>query len=80
VRVVTVGGTAAATPTATTATSSTNKKAKKAKVATPKPATSKVKGTNLKLPAKAVVKVGSPGTGPGYQHGKFTGNFFGGGG
>ncbi len=29
-------------------------------------------------PAKAV-HVGSPGSGPGYQQGKFTGNFFGGG-
>ena len=33
-------------------------------------------GTILK-PKKAVVTVGSPGTGPGYQNGKFTGNFFG---
>jgi hypothetical protein len=28
-------------------------------------------------PPKAVVTVGSPGKGPGYQNGKFTGNFFG---
>ena len=33
-----------------------------------------------KTPPKAVVKVGSPGKGPGYQNGKFTGNFFGPGG
>jgi hypothetical protein len=34
-------------------------------------------GGKLLKPPKAVVTVGSPGTGPGYQHGKFTGNFFG---
>lgn len=30
-------------------------------------------------PPQKTVKVGSPGKGPGYQHGHFTGNFFGGG-
>lgn len=31
-----------------------------------------------KAPPKAVVKVGTPGKGPGYQKGHFTGKFFGG--
>jgi hypothetical protein len=52
---------------------------KKASAAQAQQAANKIKGTSLKLPKKAVVKVGQPGTGPGYQHGKFTGNFFGGG-
>ena len=42
-------------------------------------AAQKIKGTSIKLPKKAVVKTGTPGHGPGYQKGKFTGNFFGGG-
>jgi hypothetical protein len=52
---------------------------KKASAAQAQNAADKIKGTNLKLPAKSVVKVGTPGKGPGYQNGKFTGNFFGGG-
>jgi len=52
---------------------------KKATAADVQKAADKIKGTNLKLPKKAVVKVGQPGHGPGYQNGKFTGNFFGGG-
>ena len=87
VQVVTVGGggvSAGAASTAATGaasarhakTKSTGKRASSADVAK---AAQQIKGTNLKLPKKAVVKVGQPGTGPGYQHGKFTGNFFGGG-
>jgi len=52
---------------------------KKATAAQAQSAANKIKGTSVKLPKKAVVTVGTPGTGPGYQHGKFTGNFFGGG-
>jgi hypothetical protein len=52
---------------------------KKATAADAQKAADKIKGTNLTLPKKAVVKVGQPGHGPGYQNGKFTGNFFGGG-
>ena len=52
---------------------------KKATAAQAQQAANKIKGANLKLPKKAVVTVGTPGTGPGYQKGKFTGNFFGGG-
>jgi hypothetical protein len=86
VQVVTVGGGGANTA-ATAATAGTNGKSGKGLKSTGKSATSadaakaakKIKGTSIKLPKKAVVKVGSPGTGPGYQHGKFTGNFFGGG-
>jgi hypothetical protein len=52
---------------------------KKATAAQAQQAADKIKGTDLKLPKKAVVKVGQPGHGPGYQNGKFTGNFFGGG-
>jgi|tagenome__1003787_1003787.scaffolds.fasta_scaffold20963869_2 hypothetical protein len=33
--------------------------------------------TGGKAPANPVVTVGSPGTGPGYKNGKFTGDFFG---
>jgi len=85
VQVVTVGGGATGTPTATTAAS--GGKAAKSGKTSGKAATSaaaakaaeKIKGTSIKLPKKSVVKVGSPGHGPGYQKGKFTGNFFGGG-
>jgi hypothetical protein len=52
---------------------------KKATAADAQKAADKIKGTDLKLPKKAVVKVGQPGHGPGYQNGRFTGNFFGGG-
>jgi hypothetical protein len=38
------------------------------------------KAAPAKTAVPKVVKVGSAGTGPGYQKGKFTGNFFGGGG
>jgi hypothetical protein len=85
VQVVTVGGGGAGTATAA-GTSAGGKAAKTGKKAG-KGATSadaakaaeKIKGADIKLPAKSVVKVGAPGKGPGYQHGKFTGNFFGGG-
>jgi hypothetical protein len=85
VQVVTVGSGGAASTGGATASGaksaktvkSTGKAASSADVAK---AAKKIKGTNLTLPKKAVVKVGSPGTGPGYDkktH-KFTGNFFGG--
>jgi hypothetical protein len=88
VQVVTVPGagsgtasTAATTTASDASTGSSTSSAKKAKSSksTPKPATNKVKGTNLKLPAKSVVKVGQKGSGKGYKNGKFTGDFFGGG-
>lgn len=60
-------GSAAAT-TSTTPTSS-NAAGKGGKTPT--------KATKTKLPPAKVVKVGSPGKGPGYEKGHFTGNFFG---
>lgn len=62
---------AATGATGTTASSAGSSTAKKTAAKTP------VKARTA--PPKAV-KVGSSGTGPGYQGGKFTGNFFGGGG
>jgi hypothetical protein len=38
---------------------------------------STAKAPKTKLPAAKVVTVGSPGKGPGYEKGRFTGNFFG---
>jgi hypothetical protein len=83
-QIVTVGGAGAGTTTGAAGSSgkvakATKSTGKKASAADAQKAATKIKGTNLKLPKKAVVKVGSPGHGPGYQKGKFTGNFFGGG-
>jgi hypothetical protein len=87
-QVITVGGAGGAANTAAAGAAAGGAKGKAAKVkstgkkasaAQAQKAADKIKGTNLKLPKKAVVKVGQPGHGPGYQHGKFTGNFFGGG-
>jgi hypothetical protein len=87
-QVITVGGAggtgAAAAGAASAAKNGKGAKAskstgKKATAAQAQQAADKIKGTDLKLPKKAVVKVGQPGHGPGYQNGKFTGNFFGGG-
>jgi hypothetical protein len=41
-------------------------------------AAAKAKAAKPAVPPTKVVKVGSKGSGPGYQHGHFTGNFFGG--
>lgn len=83
VQVVTVGGATGAATAGTGASGSQAKagksSSKASKATTSAKAAAHVKGTSLKLPKKAVVKVGAPGKGPGYQHGKFTGNFFGGG-
>jgi hypothetical protein len=62
-----VTGAAAAPTTSSSAATSAAKKASAAK----KPA-----AAVPKKPTPPVVHVGSPGTGPGYQNGKFTGNFF----
>ena len=89
-QVITVGGAGGAANTAAAAggaagaakgakTAKPKSTGKKATSAQAQKAAEKIKGTNLNLPKKAVFKVGSPGTGPGYQKGKFTGNFFGGG-
>jgi hypothetical protein len=87
-QIITVGGSGGAANTAAAAGTAGAKggkaakaksTGKKASAAQAQKAADKIKGTNLQLPKKAVVTVGSPGTGPGYQHGKFTGNFFGGG-
>jgi hypothetical protein len=64
-------GAAAAPPTATTPTASGTKQAKPGGS---KSSTSS--GAKAALPPKSVT-VGTPGKGPGYQKGKFTGNFFG---
>ncbi len=77
-QVVTVGapgGAVAATSTPAGATPADSAASKKNAGATKK---TTAKSTSAgKAPPKAVVKVGTPGKGPGYQHGKFTGNFFG---
>jgi hypothetical protein len=83
-QVITVGGggtanTAAAAGAKAGKAAKAKSTGKKASAAQAQKAADKIKGTSLKLPKKSVVTVGSPGTGPGYQHGKFTGNFFGGG-
>jgi hypothetical protein len=65
------GSGAEATPTATTgAAAASSSTAGKGAKATAKP-------TKTKLPPAKVVKIGSPGKGPGYEKGHFTGNFFG---
>jgi hypothetical protein len=74
--------TSAATGTPTSTTPSTTEGAtgtSKSKAGSSKSASnaaSKILGG--KAPANAVVKPGTPGKGPGYQKGKFTGKFFGG--
>jgi hypothetical protein len=81
VQVVTVAGAGGAAPTASAkATPSKSHASSKAvKAPSAKQVAKSIKGTTVKLPPHTVVKVGSPGHGPGYQNGKFTGNFFGGG-
>jgi len=87
-QIVTVGGSGANTAAAAGAggaaakggkAAKTKSTGKKATAAQAQSAANKIKGTSVKLPKKAVVTVGSPGTGPGYHKGKFDGNFFGGG-
>lgn len=79
VQVVTVGGAGGASSVATSPTSTKQTAGKTSTSKTATKAAAHIKGTSVKLPKKAVVTVGTPGTGPGYQKGKFTGNFFGGG-
>ena len=83
VTVVSSGGpSAAATTTAPAAAAATPTAANTPRAATtaPKKAPASKAATTpaaaTKPPANAV-HVGSPGSGPGYQNGKFTGNFFG---
>jgi hypothetical protein len=84
-QIITVGGGGGATALTGSGSSSASKSKSKGgkndaaakSTSTKAPAT--VKGTDVKLPKQKVVTVGSKGSGPGYQHGKFTGNFFGGG-
>ena len=86
-QVITVGGAGgnASTAAGAAAAAGSGKAAKakstgkKATAVQAQSAANKIKGTSVKLPKKAVVKTGTPGHGPGYQKGKFTGNFFGGG-
>jgi hypothetical protein len=89
-QILTVNGAAAAAPTDTTATTSTTAdsasgKDKSAKDTSSKDATAKTATTVVTTPgggdvpqaAAPVVKKGQKGSGPGYENGKFTGNFFG---
>ncbi len=69
-------GTAAGTASTEPQTSSTA--AKTAKTAAAAAAAKSAKAKAPAVPAKKVVTIGSKGSGPGYQHGHFTGNFFGG--
>jgi hypothetical protein len=81
-QVVTVAGAGAAggaATTSSTAPQSSSAGAGQAAKTTGASAASSAKSATKK-PAAAPVKtvtVGSPGKGPGYQHGHFTGNFFG---
>lgn len=82
VQVVTVaGGGAAGTAAATTGaeSSTTPTGAGAAKTGAAAAAAKSAKSTTKPpaVPPTKVVKVGSKGSGPGYQHGHFTGNFFG---
>jgi hypothetical protein len=78
VSVVTVGGSAggaAATPSTPLAATAA-KAAKQAKPSTTSGAAAK-RAKAVGAPPPKVVRKGSSGHGPGYQHGHFTGNFFG---
>jgi hypothetical protein len=81
-QVVTISGgptTGAATTTPTTtgaATTTPSESSKAAATGKPKTAT-KPTSTKAKAPLPKAVKVGTLGHGRGYQHGHFTGNFFG---
>ncbi len=81
VQVVTVAGGAAAGTAATGAESSPTSSAASgaAKTGAAAAAAKSAKSTTKPppVPPTKVVKVGSKGSGPGYQHGHFTGNFFG---
>jgi hypothetical protein len=83
-QIITVAGGGASTASTNTSGKASKSKSKGSKSdaaakssSTKAPAT--IKGTDVKLPAKKVVTIGAKGHGPGYQNGKFTGNFFGGG-
>ena len=69
------GSTATETPAAgASTTSTTGTSSSKSSSSTSSPKTAPKKSSS---PPPKVVTVGSKGTGPGYQKGKFTGNFFG---
>ncbi len=79
VQVVTVaggGGTGAAAATGGAESQQTSSAAAKT-AATGAAAAKAAKAAKPAVPPTKVVKVGSKGSGPGYQHGHFTGNFFG---
>jgi hypothetical protein len=77
VRVVTVAGTGAAATEGTAAAQQGAGSGSAAKAGGASAhAAAKTPPKHTKVPLK-VVTVGSPGKGPGYQHGHFTGNFFG---
>jgi hypothetical protein len=80
-QVVTVPGGGGTASTSTPTTGSQSSSAGVAKAAKPGGASAASRATSAtKKPASAplkTVKVGSAGKGPGYQHGHFTGNFFG---
>jgi hypothetical protein len=86
VQVVTVAGTGTGSGsagttagTASTEAQTSSTAAKTAKTAAAAAAAAKsAKAKAPAVPVTKVVKVGSKGSGPGYQHGHFTGNFFGG--
>jgi hypothetical protein len=85
VQVVTVAGGGAGTTAGTagsgsesqTSAAGTAKAGTAATGAAAAAATAKAKAAKPAVPPTKVVKVGSKGSGPGYQHGHFTGNFFG---
>jgi hypothetical protein len=70
-------GTTAGTASTESQTSGTAAKATKTAAAAAAAAKS-AKAKAPAVPVTKVVKIGSKGSGPGYQHGHFTGNFFGG--
>lgn len=79
VQVITVAGTGAAGAASAAAAKREPRSGKASKRAATKGA-GRVSGAKISLPDKKVVTIGSRGSGPGYKNGRFTGDFFGGGG
>jgi hypothetical protein len=77
VQVVTVNGAGAGAAASTTPGATTTSSAVGGSGSTPGSSKTTGKSKSKQPPPPKAVTVGSPGHGPGYQNGKFTGNFFG---
>lgn len=80
VQVITVAGAGGAGGAPLTAAAKREPRSGKASKRASTKAAGRVSGAKISLPDKKVVTVGSRGSGPGYKNGRFTGDFFGGGG